>query len=446
MSLPIYLSRFAAVPDQMSGVETLSRRREASLSRKREELLSYQEFERGCGLWHICDMPRTMAPYDFGMHSPCRPWASMIMRPGIRSLKAKHAYVVQHSLFHTKPSLTPFHRHEHNTRKLLFLRLTAEVRNQIYEHALGNNKLHIFRHPNQPRMTQTRLSCKVCITPCPCTVRITAHLATRTDAHRRHHHICYANPFGYRLDLRFLQTCSQIYMEAFLLPFTLNNLVFAETELLSLFTDKLAPIQAAAITSLTLDNITAFDLFDESYWEAFPSLRNLSATVRGHDGCVEENAVWLSGCRKLNRVYLLKCRQWWREEPAHAPLGKLNLEGFRFRVVCASGHRQTNCRTLREWQLWAKMIEREVSGRWTKQEARRRQEQMRVLQAAKWPTLPPWRTQWRETAWMVVRWIVLQFPIPIWKEVCSGDSSLKFVANHGDSKFQATVLGECAAR
>jgi hypothetical protein len=29
-------------------------------------------------------------------------------------------------------------------------------------------------------------------------------------------------------------------MEASLLPFTLNNLVFAETELLSLFTDKLA--------------------------------------------------------------------------------------------------------------------------------------------------------------------------------------------------------------
>jgi hypothetical protein len=329
----------------------------------------------------------------------------MIMRPGIRSLKAKHANVVQHSLIHMKPSLTPFHRHEHNTRNSPFLRLPAEVRNQIYEHALGNNTLHIFRHPNQPRMTQTRLSCKVCITPCPCTVRITAHLATWTDAHRRHHHICYANPFGYRLDLRFLQTCSQIYVEASLLPFTLNNLVFAETELLPLFTDKLAPLQAAAITPLNLDNITAF-----------PSLRNLSATVRGHDGCIDDNYFWLSGCRKLNRVYLLNCRQRWREEPAHAPLGKLNLETFRFRVVCASGYPRMRCRALREWQQWAKMIEREVSGRWTKQEARRRQEQMRVLQAAQWPTLPPWRTQWKETAWVVVRWIVLRLPIPIWKE------------------------------
>jgi hypothetical protein len=205
-------------------------------------------------------------------------------------------------------------------------------------------------------------------------------------------------------------------MEASLLPFT-NNISFAETELLPLFINKLAPMQAAAITSLTLDNITVFDLFDNSYWKPFPSLRKLSVTVRGHDGCVEENAVWLSGCRRLNRVYLRNFRQRWREEPAYAPpLGKLNLETLRFRVVCASGYPRMRCRALGEWQQWVKMIEREVSGRWSKQKARRRQEQMRVLQAAKWPTLPPWRTQWRETAWMVVRWIFLRLPIPIWKE------------------------------
>jgi hypothetical protein len=250
-------------------------------------------------------------------------------------------------------------------------------------------------------MHQTRLSCKVCITPCPCHVHLTAHLASINliDTHRRHDHTCYTNVFGYRLDLSLLLACSQIYMEASLLPFSHNNFMFADTELLPLFTNKLAPMQAAAITSLTLDNITAFDLFDGLYWKPFPSLRNLAATVRGHEGCVDDNHFLLSGCRKLNRFFLLNARRWWREEPAHAPLEKLNLEMFRFRVVCASGHRQTRCRTLGEWQQWAKMIEREVSEKWTKQEARQRQEQTRLLQAPKWPTLLLWWTRsLRETA------------------------------------------------
>jgi hypothetical protein len=277
----------------------------------------------------------------------------------------------------------------------------------------------MFQHPKQPSMHQTRLSCKVCITPCPCHVHLTAHLASinLTDTHRRHHHTCYTNVFGCRLDLSLLLACSQIYMEASLLPFSHNNFMFAETELLPLFTNKLAPMQAAAITSLTLDNITAFDLFDGSHWKPFPSLRNLAATVRGHEGCVDDNHFSLLGCRKLNRFLLLNARRWWCEEPAHAPLEKLNLEMFRFRVMCASGHRQTRCRTLGEWRQWAKMIEREVSERWTKQEARRRQEQTRLLQATKWPTLPLWCTRsLRETTWEVVRWIVLRLPIPICKE------------------------------
>jgi hypothetical protein len=288
--------------------------------------------------------------------------------------------------------------------------MPPEVRNQIFEYALGSSDLHISRHPNQPSMTKTRLSCKVCVSLCYCAVRITR--GNLNNAHHSHHHVCYTDIFGYSPDLSLLRSCSQIYMEASLLPLTHNNFMFGETELLPLFTSKLAPMQAAAITSLTLDNIAVFDLFDDSHWKPFSGLRYLAAAVRGHDGCVDDNSLWLSDCRKLNREILLNRRQWWREEPTYAPLGRLNLETFQFRILCASGRRRARCRTIREWQHWGKMIEREVSGRWTKQGARRRQEQTRLLQAADWPTGPLFGT-WslRETAWDVVHWLVLRLPI-----------------------------------
>jgi hypothetical protein len=171
--------------------------------------------------------------------------------------------------------------------------MPPEVRTRILEYALSGNALHIFRNPNQTSMRTTRPSCKVCVSPCWCSVRITAFLASHDDRHRLHRHVCYTNVFGYRLVLSLLQSCSQIYMEASLLPFTQNHFIFGETELLPLFTSKLAPAQAAAITSLSLDNITVFNLFDDSYWTPFPDSANYlsqseattAAPTRTRSGC-----------------------------------------------------------------------------------------------------------------------------------------------------------------
>jgi hypothetical protein len=387
-----------------------------NMLRQRIKYERYQAFHRKCSLTSICKMPRIIAPWTYGTQSPCRPRASMLMTPRIRSLKAKDAYVV-HRLAHPHQIITNTisHRCKHNAQESPLLRMPAEIRRIIYEYALGRNDLHIFRHPNQPSMTKTRLSCKVCVSPCDCAEQLTAYGANLTGAHHSHHHVCYSNVFGYGLDLSLLRSCSQIYMEASLLLFAHNNLVFAETELLPLFTRKLALMQAAAIKSLNLDNITVFDLFDDSYWSPFPGLRYLAVAVRGHDRCVDNNSFWSSNCRELNHIVLTNFHQQWQEEPAYAPLGRLNLETFQFHVTCVSGYHRRGCRTLGEWQQWAKTIEREVSTRWTKQEARRRQAQTRLLQAADWPTGPIFGT-WslRETAWDVVHWLVLR--LPFWKD------------------------------
>jgi hypothetical protein len=394
----------------MSEVETLLR--------QRITFVHYQAFHSKCSRFSICNTPRTIATRSYGTQSLCRPRASTLIIPKLRSLKAKNAYVFQRLVWLHQSSTNIFSRHEHNAQESPLLRMPPEVRNKIYEYTLGGNALHIFRNPNQPSMSTTRLGCKACVSPCRCSVRITAFLVSHNDRHRLHHHVCYTNVFGYRLDLSLLHSCSQIYMEASLLPFTQNHFIFGETKLFPLFTSKLALAQAVAITSLSLDNITVFDLFDDCYWTPFPSLRGLSVTVRGHNGCTDDNTFWLSGCRKLNRIWLQNTLQWWREDPAYAPLGQLNLETFRFRLVCSSGYRQLRCQTLREWNQWAKMVEREVSTRWTKREAQKRREEMRLLQAAEWPT-EPWLSRWslREMAWDAVEWFILR--LPIWTRLLS---------------------------
>lgn len=178
---------------------------------------------------------------------------------------------------------------------------------------------------------------------------------TYGSEHPFHHEICRLEPLVLRLHLSLLRCCSQIYMEAALIPFIHNTFSFAEGAVLPQFISSLVPAQATAITSLALNNIFAADLFDWEYWYGLPELRHLTVTVRGHEECISGNG-FFGDHRRLNDSYLASARKVWQDAPTHEPLEHFNLDSFKLRVVCSSSLLLKDCPTHRDWQLWADTI------------------------------------------------------------------------------------------
>ncbi|KAM0711047.1 hypothetical protein Q7P35_001786 [Cladosporium inversicolor] len=162
--------------------------------------------------------------------------ASTLTRPKIRSRKAKNA-------------------HAHNTRSSPLLRLSAELHNRIYERVLGHNTLRMTRYVASTSQRGGVIFFKSCI----CTVH---EWSNHGADHPFHHDICHLEPFVRRLHLGLLRPCSQVYMEAALIPFTHNTFSLAHAPLLPQLISSLVPAQATAITSLSLSNIFVGDLLD----------------------------------------------------------------------------------------------------------------------------------------------------------------------------------------
>lgn len=194
---------------------------------------------------------------------------------------------------------------------------------------------------------------------CICTVH---EWSNRGSEHPFHHDICHLEPFVRRLRLGLLRVCSQIYMEAALIPFIHNTFSFAHAPLLPQFISSLVPAEATAITSLSLSNIFVGDLLDRDYWYGFPELRHLAVTVCGHDGCMDGDGD-LKDYRRFNALYVSSVRKLSQDFPSHEPLEHFNLESFSLRIVCASGLKMRRCSTLEEWRQWAETIEQRVSAR-----------------------------------------------------------------------------------
>jgi hypothetical protein len=203
---------------------------------------------------------------------------------------------------------------------------------------------------------------------CICTVH---EWSNRGSEHPFHHDICHLEPFVRRLRLGLLRVCSQIYMEAALIPFIHNTFCFAHGPLLPQFISSLVPAQATAITSLSLSNIFVGDLLDRDYWYGFPELRHLAVTVCGHDGCMDGDGD-LKDYRRFNALYVSSVRKLSQDFPSHEPLEHFNLESFSLRTVCASGLKMRRCPTREEWQQWAEAVGQRVSARPFKRRPERR--------------------------------------------------------------------------
>lgn len=174
-----------------------------------------------------------------------------------------------------------------------------------------------------------------------------------------HHTLTHLKLFAPHLHLALLRSCSQIYMEAALIPFIKNTFTFANADLLSRFTSSLIPAQGAAITSLIISNISAADLLDPSYWEGFPCLRHLAVGIRGHKDCLHGDADLRDGGRS-NSLYMSNARITWQNDPSCKPLDHLDLVSFSFNILCSCCLSISHCPTLRYWQQWSKTIEQRV--------------------------------------------------------------------------------------
>ena len=279
------------------------------------------------------------------------------------------------------------------------LRLPAEVRNQIYEYALGHNTLHISRH-----IAHTRNGgCVIFFKSCICTV----HKWWSNDLeHPFHHDVCRLDPFVRRLHLSLLRSCSQIYMEAALFPFIHNTFSFAHGPLMPQFISSLVPAQATAITSLSLSNIFAADLLDRDYWVGFPDLCHLAVVINGHEGCTDEHGD-LRDYRRFNGLCMWSSRKVWQEFPLHEPLEHFNLESFKLRIVCASGLTIKPCSSREEWEQWAETIEQRVLARRFKKRLERRQDsERRLLQIRRINHAVPGQSWLGDRLWRVTRWCI----------------------------------------
>lgn len=165
--------------------------------------------------------------------------------------------------------------------------------------------------------------------------------------HPFHHDICRLDPFVVRLHLGLLRSCSQIYIEAALIPFMHNTFSFARGPLLPQSIPGLVQAQAAAMTALSLSNILAADLSDRHYWPGFLDLHHLAISINGHEGYTDGHGD-LRDYRRFNALYLWSSRKVWHDFPLNEPLEHFNLESFKLHIVCASGLELKLCDTCQE--------------------------------------------------------------------------------------------------
>ena len=224
--------------------------------------------------------------------------------------------------------------------------------------------------------------------------------------HPFHHDICRLEPSVHCLHLGLLRSCSQVYMEAALIPFIHNTFSFSDATLLPRFSKSLVPAQATAITSLTLSNIFAADLFDRNYWYNFPELRHLFVTIRGHEGCINGDE-YLRDRYSVSVALISGARRAWQDNPSREPLKHFNLESFRFRVVCACGLVIRACPTQPDWQQWSEAIEQRVSARQFKRRPERQPSSGRqLLQIRPINRAVPVRHSLRNHFWRLRRWCI----------------------------------------
>lgn len=141
----------------------------------------------------------------------------------------------------------------------------AEIRNQIYEHALGGRKIHVYRgcfkrhicdcveeHAVASQSTSTNeASCQV-----------VCESLDETTARLEKHNRCRSSSDGFRaglkahISLNLLPVCRQIHSEAALTPFTSNSFEFTTDSHVGLvltgFAASLTHKQVKAIAYLTL--------------------------------------------------------------------------------------------------------------------------------------------------------------------------------------------------
>lgn len=167
-----------------------------------------------------------------------------------------------------------------NAEESAFLQLPSEIRNTIYEYALGGCTLHITQH-KPPGATEFRPRVTICRE---------GEWSTTESGHRAfdrgsfHHGFCESHRDSNlaNLDIALLRCSRQIYAEAALIPYSANTFHFLTLDHTEELFKSLMPTQRRAIKSLLFsEEITTYPRsnFDAKRLKGFTDLDDLTINI-----------------------------------------------------------------------------------------------------------------------------------------------------------------------
>ena len=152
---------------------------------------------------------------------------------------------------------------QNNAQNSRLLSLPAEIRNRIYVYVLGGRDVHIHgvhkRNVDSPDFTHSL--CTTMVSDGDIMARVKAPGGSVVWATYEHRHlVCHQrHSEGHeRLCLSILQTCSQIYIEAALIPFATNTFAVRPLQLLDHLVIRLNPTQSRAIRTISTADTNPF--------------------------------------------------------------------------------------------------------------------------------------------------------------------------------------------
>ena len=168
-----------------------------------------------------------------------------------------------------------------------FFRLPLELRDQIYQHVLGGQLIHIKyeeehyivrsgpKHICRRGRGLVHSVCSAKETENSIYIKFKAGQTERLECRPRHAN-CIESPQGCELNLQLLRVCKQVYEETRLIPYTANTFSVHQSVAFERFTQQLLPDQIQSIRALHLD-VTLYRHKDALKWtRAFNGLTDAS--------------------------------------------------------------------------------------------------------------------------------------------------------------------------
>lgn len=257
---------------------------------------------------------------------------------------------------------------KHNAINSLFFTLPPELRNRIYGLLLGNRTIHVVY------TLEEGVRCAFC------------HLTAENEWYARtagspmnfmdhafsiHSRRCCTNMDHFLesspylpIHPNILGTCSQIYLEAALIPFAHNTFLVSNDNDLSAFLSKLAPSQSNAIRTMHLPDAGNYNFARDNVWSKLRGLRTLHIVVRPRTPPLRHLS--LNACARAEidlRNTELRTK---KGRLVFEPLKRLNLRSFHLNVIVPP-RTNPSCPSITEFRIACRRIEREVLKGWDKE-------------------------------------------------------------------------------